>query len=58
MTLAISLLDNNFPLHTKTQKYHTQKHTKTIISSIWMCYTKCQNVNNPPQCTKVTFVDE
>ena len=36
MILAISMLNNNFPLHTKH---------KTIISSILMCYAKCHNVN-------------
>ena len=35
MTLAISMLNNLFPLHIKPQN---------IISSIPMCYAKCQNV--------------
>ena len=49
ITLGIGMLNNIFPVHTKTH---------TIVSSIPMCYDECHNVNiySPKEVT--TFVDE
>ena len=48
MTLGISMLNNIFPLHTKTKNYHP------IIPT---CYTKCHDMNNL-SFQKVIYVDE